>query len=82
MCAEETRTSRLTRNHHHPRPNMNETDKNRLLISLCVFGLVVIFFQLFFNSWTSFSYGRAFLSLLLGLVAGGGTYAGMMFMGK
>ena len=40
---------------------MNETEKNRLLISLCVFGLVVIFFQFFFNSWTAFSYGRAVL---------------------
>jgi hypothetical protein len=61
---------------------MNETDKNRLLISLCVLAGVVMIFQLVFNTGASFSYGKAFLGLLLGIVAGGGTYAGMMFMGK
>ncbi len=61
---------------------MNETEKNRLLISLCVLGAVVMIFQLVFNTGASFSFGKAFLGVLLGLVAGGGTYAGMLFLGK
>ncbi len=44
-------------------------DKNRILIPIVVFNLVVVFYQLFFNTGASFTWGKLFLAIGLGTVA-------------
>jgi hypothetical protein len=46
-------------------------DKNRILIPIVVFNLVVVFYQLMFNTGASFTWGKLFLAIVLGTVAAG-----------
>ncbi len=60
----------------------NMDDKNRILIPIVVFNLVVVFYQLLFNSGAAFGWGKFFLAIALGTVAGGIAFAAMAFLKK
>ncbi|HEX3998341.1 MAG TPA: hypothetical protein VHX65_07320 [Pirellulales bacterium] len=59
-----------------------DDSKNAILVSIMVFCLVVIGFQVFLNSGDSFGWLKMFGGLLLATVAAAGTFAVMAGMSK
>ena len=53
-------------------------DKNRILLPIVVFNIAFMVYQYFFNWFDSFTWGRLFMGLWMGAVAGGITLGAMM----
>ena len=60
---------------------MDEELKQPLLVSVLIANIVIVGYQLIFNM-SPFTYGSAFLGVLIGAAVGGGVFAAMFFKNR